>query len=84
MLIIYKINNRHPRITVIHIVAKAWGVNDGQLDLELFLFKFGFDDLDFGELVELFFVTTTVVARRRKLGGEECVDECRFTETRLA
>lgn len=38
MLIIDEINDRSPRITVVDIVSKAWGIDHGELDLEGFLF----------------------------------------------
>ena len=75
----------HPRGSVVDDVfgqqPALGGVDDGQLRLELLLLQFGFDDLDFGELVELLVVTLVVVLGRRELGGEERVDERGFAET---
>ena len=84
MLIIHKINNWHPRIAVVHVVAETRSVDDGELNLELFLLKLSFDNLDFGKLVELLFVAATVVTWRREFGGEKGVDERCLAKTRLA
>lgn len=46
MLVVNKVNDGGPGIAVVNIVAKSGGVDDGQLDLEGFLLKFGFDDID--------------------------------------
>lgn len=78
MLIIDEIDDRGPRVTVVDIVPESWGVNDGELDFELFLLKLCLDDLDLGQLVELLVVTPGVVLGRRQLGGEERVDESGF------
>ena len=46
VLVIDEIDNWSPRVPVVDIVAKARGVNHGQLDLESLFFKLGLDDLD--------------------------------------
>lgn len=84
MLVINELNNGRPRVTVVDVVSKSRGVNDGELDFELLLLKLGLDDFDLGELVELLMVTPVVVFGGRKFGGEEGVDEGGFSETRLA
>jgi hypothetical protein len=84
VLVIDKVHNRRPRVTIIDIVTKARRVNNSQLDLELFLLEFRFDDFDFGELVELFLMTTAVVFHRRKLSGKQGINESSFAQSRLA
>ena len=84
MLVINELDNRHPRVAVVDVVTEARCVNNGELDFELLLFKLGLDYFNFGELVELFMVAAGVVLRGGELGGEEGVDECRFTQSRLA
>lgn len=61
MLIIHKVNNWDPRITVVDIVAKARCINHSELDFELFFLQFGLDDFDFDGLVELLLVATIIV-----------------------
>ena len=46
MLVVNELDNGHPRVTVVDVVAKARCVNDSELDLELLLFKFSLDNLD--------------------------------------
>lgn len=46
MLVIDEIDDRRPRITVVHVVAEARSVDDGQLDFEGFLLQLGLDDID--------------------------------------
>lgn len=84
VLVIDKVDDGRPRVTVVDIVTKAGGVDDGQLDFELFLLQLSLDDLHLCQLVELLQVTTCVVLGRRQLRGEQRVDECRFTQPRLA
>ena len=81
MLVVDEVDDGRPRVSVVDVVAETGGVDDGELRLELLLLQFGFDDLDFGELVELLVVTLVVVLGRRELGGEERVDERGFAET---
>ena len=64
MLIVNKVDDRQPRITVVDIVAESRCVNYSELDLELFFLELGFDDIDLGELVELFVVTPAVALGR--------------------
>ena len=67
MLIIHKINNWHPRIAVVHVVAETRAVDHRKLGLELLLLKFSLDNLHLGQLVKLLVVATGVVLRWRKL-----------------
>lgn len=83
VLIVDEIDDWGPRVTVVDIVPKSGGVNDGELDFELLLLKLGLDDLDLGKLVELLVVTPRVVLGRRQLGGKERVDEGGLAETRF-
>ena len=48
MLVINKLDDRHPRVAVVDVVTEARCVNNGELDLELLLFKFGLDYFNFG------------------------------------
>ena len=68
VLVVNEVDNGSPRVLVVHIVAESWGVDDGELGLELLLLKLGLDDFDFGQLVELLVVTAVVVLGRCDLG----------------
>jgi len=46
MLVVNKVDNRGPRVAVVDIVAEAWRVNNGELDLEGLLLELGLDDVD--------------------------------------
>jgi hypothetical protein len=84
VLVIDKVDDRGPRVAVVDIVAKAGGVDDGELDFELLLLELGLDDFDLGQLVELLDVPARVVLCGRELGGEERVDERRLAQAGLA
>lgn len=84
MLVVDKVDDRDPRIAVVHVVAKTGCVDDRELDFELLLLELGFDDLDLDGLVELLLVTPGVVLGRTELGREERVDECCFSESGFA
>lgn len=84
VLIIDEIDNWGPRITVVDIIPKSGGVNNGKLDFELLLLELCLDDLDLCQLVELLVVTPRVVFGRRQFGGEERVDESGLAQTRFA
>ena len=64
MLVIYEFDNGEPRVTVVDIVTKARGIDNGKLDLELALLKLGLDDFNLSELVELLVMTLAVVFGR--------------------
>lgn len=81
MLVIDKVDDGGPRITVIDIVAKARRVNHGEFDLELFLLKLGLYNFNLGEFVELLVMATVVVFGGGEFGGEEGVDEGRLSQT---
>ena len=83
MLVVDKVDDGYPWITVIDVVSKSRGVNDRKLDLELFLFKLSFDDLNFGQLVKLLQMPTRVVFGGWKLGRKKCVDKSRLSQARL-
>lgn len=63
MLVVNELHNGQPRIPVVHVVAEAGRVNDGQFDLELAFFELSLDDFDFGQLVQLFVMALGVVFR---------------------
>jgi len=81
MLVVDELDDRQPRIPVVHVVAKSRGVDDSQLDLELTLLELGLDDLDLCQLVELLVVPLAVALWGRELGREEGVDQRRLAET---
>jgi hypothetical protein len=64
MLVVNEVDDGRPRVAVIDIVTKTWRVDDGELDLELFLLELSLDDLDLRELVELLVVASVVIFRR--------------------
>lgn len=39
MLVVQEFHNRHPAVTVVHIVSKARSIDHSQLDLEVFFFQ---------------------------------------------
>ena len=55
-------------LIVVDEVTESGCVDDGKLDLELLLLKFGLDNLDLSELVELLHVSLGVVLGRGELG----------------
>jgi hypothetical protein len=64
MLVVNEVDDGRPRVAVVDIVTKTGSVDNGELDLELFLLELSLDDLDFRELVELFVVASAVIFRR--------------------
>jgi len=64
MLVVYEFNNGEPGVTVVDIVAKARGIDNGKLDFELALLKLGLDDFNLSELVQLLVMTLAVVFGR--------------------
>ena len=64
MLVVNELHDGEPRVSVVDVVAKSRSVDDGELYLELLLFKFCLDYFNLGKLVELLVVTLGVV-----LGG---------------
>lgn len=63
VLVINKFNDGGPRVGVVDVVTESGGINDGELDFELFLLELGLDDFDFSQLVELLMMTPIVVFR---------------------
>jgi len=84
MLVVKEVDDGRPRVAVVDIVTETGRVDNGELDLELFLLELSLDNLDFGELVELLVVASAVIFRRRELGREESVNERGLSQTRLA
>lgn len=84
VLVVNEINDWRPRIAIVDIVAKAWGVDDGQLDFELFFLKLSLDYFNFCELVELLVVPPGVILGRGQLSREKGVDQGSLPKTRLA
>jgi hypothetical protein len=84
MLVINELDDRWPRVTVIDVVPKTRCINDSKLDLKLFLFELGLDNLHFCQLVKLFVVAAVVVFGRGKLSWKECVDEGGLSKSGLA
>ena len=68
VLVVNKVDDGRPRVTIIDIVSKARSIDDSEFDLELLLFELSLDNFDFGELVELLVVASAVVLRKRQLG----------------
>ena len=85
VLVIDKVDDGGPRVLVVDIVSKPRGVDHGELDPELLLLEFGFDDIDLGVLVlELLGVSVVVVAGRCELGSKEGVYQGSLAQARLA
>ena len=84
MLVVNEVDDGAPRVAVVHVVAKARGVDDSELDLELFLLELSLDNLNLSELVKLFVMAPAVVLGRRELGRKKGVDESRLAQPRLA
>ncbi len=73
MPVINEVDDGRPRVAVVDIVTETGRVDDGELDLELFLLEPSLNNLDFGELVsKLLIVASAVISRKRELGREEC------------
>lgn len=77
------LDNRTPRVIVIHKVTKARCVNDGQTETDTVLFDVGTDGLDGDGLGDDFVARAGAFLGRVKRGVEQSVDESRFTETRF-
>ena len=83
MLIVDEVDYGCPTVPVVHVVTESGAVNDGQLSLELFFLQLRFDDLNFGQLVQLLVVTLGVVLRWRQLCREQGIDKRRLPKTRF-
>ena len=57
MLVVNEVDNRRPRVPVVHVVTESGAVNDGEFSLELLLLELSLDNLDLRELVKLLVVT---------------------------
>lgn len=84
MLVINKLHDRQPRVSVVDVVAKSRRVNDCELDLELLFLKLSLDYFDLCELVELLIMAFGVILGRRQLGREEGVNESCLPQPGLA
>jgi hypothetical protein len=60
MLVVNKVDDWQPRITVVDIITESRCVNHSELDLELLLLKLSLNNIDFGELVKLLVVTPAI------------------------
>jgi hypothetical protein len=83
MLVVNEVDDGRPAVAVVDVVAESGRVDDGELDLELLLLKFGLDDVDVGQLVELLDVPAAIVLGRGELRREERVDEGRLAQPGL-
>jgi hypothetical protein len=84
MLVVQKLDDGLPAVTVVDVVSETRCVNDGQANLEELLLQFGLGDLNLDSLVDLLGKTSTVVGVVFDGGAEEGVDEGCLAETRLA
>ena len=84
VLVIQELNDWLPAVPVVHVVAKAWGIDDGQSDLEELLFQLCLGDLDLNRLVNLLGVTAAMVCVVLDGGGEEGVNEGSLAQAGLA
>ena len=84
MLVVDELDDGHPRVTVVDIVTKARGVNDGELDLELLFLELGLDNLDFSQLVKLLVVPPVIIFRRGELSRKEGINESGLSQPGLA
>ena len=57
MLVVNEVDNRRPRVPVVHVVTESGAVNDGEFSLELLLLELSLNNLDLRELVKLLIVT---------------------------
>lgn len=77
------LDNRTPRVIVVHKVTKARRVDDGQTETDTVLFDIGTDGLDGDGLGNDVVAGASALLGRVKGGVEQGVDESRFTETRF-
>ncbi|KAH9822081.1 hypothetical protein Tdes44962_MAKER04756 [Teratosphaeria destructans] len=84
VLVVQKLDDWLPAVAVVHVVSEAWGVDDGQADLEELLLQLGLGDFNLDGLVDLLRVTSAVVGVVLDGGGEEGIDEGGLAQARLA
>ena len=84
VLIVQELDDRLPRVPVVHIVPESGGVDDGEAHFEELLLQLGLGDLDLDRLVDLLGVAAAVVGVVLDGRAEEGVDEGRLAEPRLA
>lgn len=77
MLVVEELDERHPAVAVVHVVAEARRVNDRQVHLEPLLFQLRLDDVDVDCLAELLRVPVRLIPRLCELCAEEGIDHWR-------
>lgn len=77
------LDNRTPRVIVVHKVTKSRRVDDGQTETDTVLFDIGTDGLDGDGLGDDVVAGASALLGRVKGGVEQGIDESRFTETRF-
>lgn len=75
MLIVEKVDNGSPAVSIVDVVAKARRINDSQFHLELLLLELSLDNVDLDSLVQLLLMTKRVVLSSRQFSREESIDE---------
>jgi len=66
---------------IVHVVTKAWCVNNSQLHFKLLLFQLCFDNLDLRKFVQLLMMALGVIFGRGEFGGEKSVNESRLAQS---
>lgn len=84
VLVVKELDDWHPGVAVVDIVAEARGVDDGQADLEELLLQLSLCDLDLDGLVDLLLVSPLVIGIVLDGRGEQGVDEGGLSEARFA
>lgn len=84
MLIVNKVNDRNPAMTVIHIITKTRSINNGQLDLKHLFLQFSSGDLDLSSFGRDLCTSLIQVFGLLDGGCEECIDKCCLATTRFA
>lgn len=84
VLVVEELDDGHPRVAVVDIVAESGGIDNGQSDLEELLLKLGLGNLNLDGLVDLLLVASLVIGVVLDGGREESVDEGSLAQTRLA
>ena len=77
------LDNRTPRVIVVHKVTKARRVDDSQTETDTVLFDVGTDGLDGDSFGNDVVAGANAFLGRVEGGVEQGVDESRFTETRF-
>jgi len=77
------LDNRAPRVIVVHKVTKSRGVDDGETKTDTVLLDIGADGLDGHSLGDDVVARGSALLRGVERGVEQCVDESRLSETRF-